>query len=301
MMRKFFQDNDGAQEVNIVGFVMKSSLQKPTTTEKLIYESLVSIFGDGIHENVNYFLTFADNNEEPPLLGNFTGSGLPLPSKFRETEQGQHPSFQFNSLAFFSWNKSLPHQRLEGTHGTENDLKRADPCNLNHFLWSMTVENFCFFFDVYGDSKPTSISMIQNLLKEKLRLKSTVEALDSHIKVDLAMMEILLAIQHIVTNQKAKIDDGVNLMIPLKGMKKKFIIELAFGEHLATNCSKCDTTCHHSCGCYLNKVAQCDVMDHSMPIATRCCQVLVVCRVCTPASHLNGNLSSLHVNLQRAQ
>ena len=105
MIRNFFKDNGGTQQLDAIGLVIKSSVPSPSTTEKLIFESMVSIFGSDFKDNINYLFTFADHND-PALLNNFSGADLPLP---KMDNSGEIDHFKFDCSSFFCWNQLLPH------------------------------------------------------------------------------------------------------------------------------------------------------------------------------------------------
>ena len=67
MVRKFFEDKDGIQELDVIGFVAPASLTRLTPTQIYIFDSLLSIFGNDVKENINFVLTFSDS-QDPPVL-----------------------------------------------------------------------------------------------------------------------------------------------------------------------------------------------------------------------------------------
>ena len=111
MIRNFFEDNGGTQQLDAIGLVMKSSMLSPSATEKFIFESMVSIFGSDVKDNVNYLFTFADHND-PTLLKDFSGVDLPLP---KMDNSGEIDHFRFDCLSFFCWNQLLPHAHGHNT------------------------------------------------------------------------------------------------------------------------------------------------------------------------------------------
>ncbi len=256
MIRKFFQDKDGAQELDMVGFVMKSPLPKPTTTEKFIYESLISIFGDEIKESVNYLLTFA-GKENPPLLDAIASSGLPV--FLDEEEEFRH--FKFDNSAFFCWNGKLPPGNQPWAMGRIFELT-AD-YNYNSFLWSMGVNNLYSFFSSMDGLTTKSLALVKQLLDEKKRLESTIDGLESLIDIGLMKLEELRTVKQTIA-KTGNAGFQVQVAVPRK-------FEIPFGTYL-TNCTKCNITCHKSCGSDDGKF-DCDVMDHSKAVVARTCLV----------------------------
>ena len=91
-----------------------------------IYESMASIFGKDIEDNMKCLLTFADK-KDPTLLRNISDSGLP--SSFRFCY------LKFDSSVFFCRNTN---SRLEETYEYRYILMRLNvDRDHNIFLWSM--------------------------------------------------------------------------------------------------------------------------------------------------------------------
>ena len=254
MLRAFFEDNNGEQKVNLVAFVMKSTLPKPTAAETFIYESIVSIFGKDIEENVTCVLTFADKKEDPPLLSNLTGSGLPSTFRFAH--------FKLDSSVFFCRNRKLSSTDVICTMDRLLDLN-VD-YNYNSFLWSVAAKSFYSLFNAMDRMDTKSLSMASKLLDDKKRLESTVEGLESLINTGLMKMEELRTVKEKIASRKTDVGFQVQMVVPQK-------LEMPFGHYL-TNCTKCNITCHKSCGSDDVK-SDCDVMDRSKAISVRTCRV----------------------------
>ena len=239
MIRTFFEDKEGEQQLNLVGFVKKSTLPNPTATDKFIYQSMVSIFGEDVKDNLIHLLTFADHKEVPPLQSNVT--------------------CRFDNFAFFCFNE-IPAE-------SDEELKRkfdlGAALTYNNFLWYVNQKNLCCLFSCLDSTTSKSLSSSKNLLEEKKRIATTVDGLETLITVGLAKMEELRTIKKAITNQEAQVN------IQLQMAPRKF--EVPFGSYV-TNCTKCKITCHKSCSIEEGKV-DCDVMDRSKSISVRTCLV----------------------------
>ena len=78
---KFFDDDvAGIQQVDAVGFVLDSSECELEPVNLHIYCSLISIFGNGIEENVKFLCNY-DSGEDPPLLSAISNHGRSLRHK----------------------------------------------------------------------------------------------------------------------------------------------------------------------------------------------------------------------------
>ena len=81
LIRDFFDDDvTGIQQVDMVGFVVNSSECELESVDLYIYCSLISIFGNGIKENVN-FIYYAEE-EDPPLLSAIAEDGFVIRESF---------------------------------------------------------------------------------------------------------------------------------------------------------------------------------------------------------------------------
>ena len=251
-IQTFFEGEGGEQQLDLVAFVMKSTQPKPTATDKFIYQSMVSIFGEDIKKNIKCMLTFADKKEDPPLLSNIADSGLP--SNFRLGH------LKFENSVFFCCNNKPELEETLYEEGGVLDLKID--CNYNNFLWSVAEKSFYTFFHSMDQMETKSISRTKKLLYERKRMESTVDGLESLIEIGLLKMEELMRIDQQI--DKHNIGFSVPVAVP-----QKFAIPL--GQYL-TNCTQCNVTCHKSCGSE-SKKHDCDVMDHSKAIPERTCLV----------------------------
>ncbi len=89
-IRRFFDVTGGIQQVDMIGFVLDSSLPSLMPIQLYIYCSLMTIFGNKIKENVHFLLNYAERLE-PSLLRAITESGL-------VTGQAQHHKLNSSSV-----------------------------------------------------------------------------------------------------------------------------------------------------------------------------------------------------------
>lgn len=76
IIRQFFENPNGIQQLDLIGFVAEASALRLTPSQLYIFDSLVSIFGRDITEKIEYLLTFA-NIQSPRVLSAIVKSGLP--------------------------------------------------------------------------------------------------------------------------------------------------------------------------------------------------------------------------------
>eukprot|EP00062_Callorhinchus_milii_P026618 gi/632988945/ref/XP_007883381.1/ PREDICTED: uncharacterized protein LOC103172427 [Callorhinchus milii] len=138
-------------EINVVCFVTQAPLARLTPTQKYIFDSILSIFGKDIAENILVLVTFADAHV-PPVLEAINQSEIPCP----KDNKGQPIHFKFNNSAVFSQT------------GTSGDCD-SDEENFDEIYWKMGSTNMKKFFASLKSIPPKSLS----LTKEVLRAETT--------------------------------------------------------------------------------------------------------------------------------
>ena len=94
-IKEFFSipPTDGIDHIGI-GFVFQSSQARLTQTQKYIFDSILSIFGNDVSRNIFLIITFSDG-QRPPVLKAVKEANIPnYTEKF----------FKFNNSALFAEN-----------------------------------------------------------------------------------------------------------------------------------------------------------------------------------------------------
>ncbi|KAI9524149.1 hypothetical protein NQZ68_019412 [Dissostichus eleginoides] len=100
-LRNLFSAEHGVSEIDSVCFVAQASLAQLTPTHQDMFDSVLSIFGKDVAENLQVLVTFSDG-QRPPVLEAIKASGVPCP----KTEDGLPVHFTFNNSALFAQNQS---------------------------------------------------------------------------------------------------------------------------------------------------------------------------------------------------
>ena len=160
MIRKFFNDKNGIQEFDVVGFVVPFYFPRLTHTLRYIFDSMLSIFDKDVEESITFLLTFSDS-QFLPVLKAIVEANLPC---LIDSQTGYPTHHKFNNSAFFCWNR-------ESRYNTSDKF--------NKFFWDMGIENFEKFFTSLTTTKTKSLSLTKQVLEERKQLKVTLEELTS--------------------------------------------------------------------------------------------------------------------------
>lgn len=243
-LSEFFKSGaSGVYTLDAVGFVAESTRSRLTTTQTYIFNSILSIFGRDIADNIFMLLTFADG-QKPPILSALSESQLPFKDYFK-----------FNNSALFA-----------------NNQKNKDEDDFDFMFWKMGATSYKKFLTELRSTETKSLTMTKEVLLERERLERTVEGIQQQItsglrKLDQLKFEIDILFDHeadIRRNKKFK------YTVPVEETIK---IMLDPGTYV-TNCLKCNRTCHFPCA-YANDQdkKRCAAMEGDMDTDNRTCCV----------------------------
>ena len=242
----FINDQNGIQQVDMVGFVMDSSVPELSLLQFYIYSSLIKIFGNDIKENLKFLLTSAEN-EDPFLWSDVVDYQLVTYGPFKEHEQNWH---RFNSNAILTF--------------------KIQPGAMDSQCFEEWMKNLADFFNYsLDDAKTKSVAILKQLNDEQNRLDVTVGGLLGRMKTEAARLEELRETNRMMY-YAINYNDDIELQLNVTVRKSYY---LPFGIY-SNNCDECQMTCHLPCGLKDNtENYECDSMDHSLPEETRTCRV----------------------------
>ncbi|XP_062894940.1 uncharacterized protein LOC134341108 [Mobula hypostoma] len=96
-IREFFTSPQGVDQIHAVCFVVQASLARLTHTQKYIFDSILSVFGKDIAENIQILVTFADG-KHPTVLEALNAAEVPCP----KDKNGVPVHFKFNNSVMFA-------------------------------------------------------------------------------------------------------------------------------------------------------------------------------------------------------
>lgn len=149
--KKFFEEYPNIYELDMIGIVVKPCLSHLTSLQLEGFNSLLSIFGNDVKENIQFMLTFCDV-PNPTTLNAIASTGLPFP---KDAETGEPLHCKFNSYGFF-----------------------------RHFIRDSKGDcigwkNFVDFFSTLSSMKTKSLSLSREVVEERSKLELAQNEVDS--------------------------------------------------------------------------------------------------------------------------
>ena len=204
----------GIDHLDGVGFVVPSLLARLSPTQRYIFDSILSLFGNDVQQNIFVMVTFADG-QHPPVLEALKQAKVPY-SKL----------YKFNSLGIFA----------DKTPENDSFIK---------WFWKMGNKSFEHFFTSFNRSQEVSLTCTRRVLDERKKLDATVHAIQRKIELGVAKIEELEKEERILLTHQAKIDANEKFTYTITVIKQKRIA-VERGTYV-TNCVNCNFTCHKHC------------------------------------------------------
>ncbi|CAL1593072.1 unnamed protein product [Knipowitschia caucasica] len=223
-IRNLFSDSHGVDELNAMCLVVQSFILPHSATQRYVFDSVLSIFGDPVAENHRVLVTFADG-QLPPVLEAITAAEFPCP----KNDDGKPAHYKFNNSALFAENQS-------------------SVVGFDEMFWNMGKASMRSFFDALDKTEPKSCILTKGVLRERKRLEETLEDLQRKIKEDLAQQDEILQIREQIKKHEAEIERNKDFEVTIKVIKPvQTSIENTGTGNFVLNCSKCHQTCHYPC------------------------------------------------------
>lgn len=231
-IRRLFTSANGVSEIDAVCFVTQAALVRLTATQRYVFDSVLSIFGKDVAENIKMLVTFADG-KQPPVLDAINAAAVPCP----KNEIGLPVHFKFNNSALFADNRSV--------HDRAGDSDEDD-VNFDQMFWSMGAKSMERFFTALGKMTTKSLLMTQEVLKERKQLETAVEGLQPQVKIGLAKLQQMKSTREKIKEHETAMMSNENFEIEVDVMKPVQKQLTSKGEYI-TNCQRCSVTCHYPC------------------------------------------------------
>ncbi|XP_031605526.2 uncharacterized protein LOC116327962 [Oreochromis aureus] len=235
-LRNLFSAQGGVSEIDAVCFVAQAALARLTPTQKYVFDSVLSIFGKDVAENIRVLVTFADG-QRPPVLEAINAAGVPCP----KTKDGLPVHFKFNNSALFANNKSAEEDRMS------DDDDDDDEGDFDQMFWEMGTKSMKRLFAALNKIETKSLTLTKEVLRERKQLEISVENLQVQVKLGLAKLEEIKETREKIKEYEAEIGRNENFEFEVT-VKKPVQEDISGSGNYITNCQQCHVTCHYPCG-----------------------------------------------------
>ncbi|XP_039373365.1 uncharacterized protein LOC120392694 [Mauremys reevesii] len=225
-IREFFSTRGAIDHIDAVCVVVQASLARLTHAQKYVFDSVLSIFGKDIKDNIQILITFADG-QTPPVLQAIKTAEVPC----AKDAKGNPVHFKFNNSTLFACNAGAD----EGSF------------NFDEMFWKMGAMSMKTFFESLVKLETRSLTLTQEVLRERKELETAVEGLQPQIKAGLVKLEELRKTQEALEQHRGDMEANkdfeyeVEKTVPVQET-------ISGGDNYITNCQQCHYTCHYPCG-----------------------------------------------------
>ncbi|XP_030257794.1 uncharacterized protein LOC115572117 [Sparus aurata] len=232
-LRNLFSSNQDVSDIDAVCFVAQAALARLTPSQKYVFDSVLSIFGKDVAENIRVLVTFADG-QRPPVLEAIRASGVPCP----KTEDGLPVHLKFNNSALFADNRS----------SAAGSMREEDEDGgFGQMFWNMGTRSMKKFFDALNVIETKSLMLTKEVLRERQELEDAVENLQKQVKLGLAKLEEIKETAEKLKEHEADISRNENFEFEVT-VTKPVKVTISHSGFYLTNCQQCHYTCHFPCG-----------------------------------------------------
>ncbi|CAF1353371.1 unnamed protein product [Adineta steineri] len=259
-IREFFmmKGPHGIDHLDAIGFVIENSVNRLTPTQKYIFDSVLSLFGNDFASNIFVMITFADG-QEPPVLAAIRDAKVPTKT-----------CLKFNNSALFANNM---------LNNEEGDT------NVDEMFWKLGRLSLRKFFIEFQNVQPISLTLTTEVLNERQHLEAFVQGIQQQIQIGLGKLEELK--QEIELLKQLGNDILKNKSFTYKiNVTKQHQISLPKGQFV-TNCLRCNFTCHYPCTIVKDEEKYlCAAMNNKTKNAT--------CTVCPDKCSWNSHVNNCY-------
>uniref|UniRef100_A0A4W6EWI3 Fibronectin type-III domain-containing protein n=1 Tax=Lates calcarifer TaxID=8187 RepID=A0A4W6EWI3_LATCA len=231
---RLFTSVDGVSEVDAVCFVTPASISCITPIQKYTFDSMLSIFGKDVAENIMVLVTFADG-KHPPVIEAMKALGVNCP----QMEDNPPIHFKFNNSALFEVRNSSAANNTTADDADENE-------SLNEMFWSIVTKSMRRFFVTLNVSNTKSLTQTKEVLRVRSQLEHSEENLLMQFKLGLAIHERIKKKAELLEDCEAEITRTENFEFEFL-VKKIVQNDISLTGHYITNCKECQHTCHYPC------------------------------------------------------
>ncbi|XP_028977942.2 uncharacterized protein LOC114828667 [Esox lucius] len=266
---ELFRSEKGIHQIDAVGLVVKSTINRLNERQKYIFDAVLSLFGKDIEKNIVALLTHCDGNPPKNALKAITAAKVPC----AQNEKNLPVHFVFNNCQCEPFDAEYQ-ERLDYDH-------------LQEQAWNQALKSMERFFTFLNNIETKSVVMTEEVLRERKQLEAVVGNLQERVKeIEGKQMEIKDT-QNALEKHKNEMEENMNFSYEVEEIyKDKISVDTSGNWFLfiegATICPVCEENCHYP-GCWwVSNLSWCSVMkDNHCTVCTNKCHY---------TKHVKGNV-----------
>jgi hypothetical protein len=209
------QPETRVDEIHAACFVAASGNSRLTPTQSYIIDSVLSIFGKDVKENIRLLVTFADNAHPPVVKACLLAANFPVPITFSK----------FNSSVLYANNE----------HQGEDDF-----C-FDELFWDMGQENFHIFFTMLEKMNGKDLKSTRNVIQSRELLEQSLKDIEQELEVCFVKIENIEIFQRKMREYGHRMESNKNFTFEKTEMRLyEMLCEKGY---FAYNCRRCGKTC----------------------------------------------------------
>ena len=211
-VKQFFEMENGIPHLDGIGFVCQAGSVRLTPTQLFIFNSIFSMFGKNVKDNIFVMCTFCDG-ATPGVIEALKEAKIPVDYVYK-----------FNNSALYEANTNKENQ---------------------DWYWNTGSASFRDFFTQFERARPMSLQLTQEVLQERETLETVIIGLQERTAIGMSLLNKLRSEIKILEDNRSVIEANRNFEYEVcEDTIKK--VDLEKGKFV-TNCLKCNMTCHYPC------------------------------------------------------
>jgi GTP-binding protein EngB required for normal cell division len=147
------QQKNRVDQIHVACFVAASGDSRLTATQRYTIDSIYSIFGKDVKENMRLLVTFADNSQ-PPVVDACHAANFPV-------------TFPSAGITYSKFNSSVLY--------ASNEQQDEEELSFDERFWNMSQENFYKFFTMLGGMNGRSRKSAPEVFQSRQLLEHSLE------------------------------------------------------------------------------------------------------------------------------
>ncbi|XP_029527714.1 uncharacterized protein LOC115136256 isoform X1 [Oncorhynchus nerka] len=235
----------GINHIDAVCFVVQAPLVRLSPSQRYIFDSILSIFGKDVAENILMLVTFVDG-KHIPVLEAIKAANLPC----KKDKKGLPTHFKFNSSFLFS---------KETESSSEEDDSDDDHKAQCPEQWRSTFKEMKKFFQALESIESKDLTLTKKVLEERELLEKTMTCLTPQITAGLSKLSEIKSFKQCLENEDENMKQNQHFETQINVLQVK---RSKLSQDFATNCKICNFTCHTCCFLPMeDDINSCAVMD----------------------------------------